>query len=206
MYTVEYSNVELYTLILSIRLLDAMAALGPLDIRRSTRGQRDTALRLGETGRPAAPGGMHQRRSVHECRILKCASGVDHLRLGETALSDDGVVGELKALDQVARELASAVGHPGNGLVPQVDEPERFHVNRQHPAITGIHDVRRREKLDSCAEAGVEGLGQRVSGIKRLNNAEIGVFGDQPAPGRSAAAMRRSTSAGSFMCIKSARQ
>ena len=38
MYTVEYSNVELYTLILSIRLLDAMAALGPLDIRRSTRG------------------------------------------------------------------------------------------------------------------------------------------------------------------------
>ena len=32
------------------------------------------------------------------------------------------------------------------------------------------------------AEAGVEGLGQRVSGIKRLNNAEIGVFGDQRAP------------------------
>jgi hypothetical protein len=27
-----------------------------------------------------------------------------------------------------------------------------------------------------------ECLGQRVSGIKRLNNAEIGVFGDQPAP------------------------
>ena len=44
---------------------------------------------------PAAPDGLHQRPSVDKCRILKCAPDIDHLRLGEDALSDDGVVDEL---------------------------------------------------------------------------------------------------------------
>ena len=44
--------------------------------------------------------------------------------------------------------------------------------------------------------AGVEGLGQRVGGIKRLNNAEIAVFGDQPAARAQRKEKRRSTSAG----------